>query len=63
MQNSDILLLSNSNSFNVVIMFIFRADYSVAHSGNGRLALLVFLATPPKNGAVSIGMAFGIPEA
>ena len=46
-----------------VIMFIFRADYAVAVGGDGSLALLVLLATPPTNGAVSVGAAFGVPEA
>ena len=44
-------------------MFIFRADYAVAVGGDGSLALLVLLATPPTNGAVAVGVAFGVPEA
>ena len=44
-------------------MFIIRADYAVAVGGDGSLALLVLLATPPTNGAVSVGAAFGVPEA
>ena len=63
LQDQDLYWSGLLHEADKVIMFIFRADYAVAVGGDGSLALLVLLATPPTNGAVSVGAAFGVPEA